>query len=92
MKVLALLRWKPWQQKCLLFLPTRVVYPEINIDGYCGYMSDVGDVDDMSKNALKILKDEETLLKFKANALLQAKKFDIQNIVPLYEQLYNSVI
>ncbi len=66
--------------------------PEINIDGYCGYMSDVGDVDDMSKNALKILKDEETLLKFKANALLQAKKFDIQNIVPLYEQLYNSVI
>ncbi len=66
--------------------------PEINIDGYCGYMSDVGDVDDMSKNALKILKDEETLLKFKTNALLQAKKFDIQNIVPLYEQLYNSVI
>ena len=66
--------------------------PEINIDGYCGYMSDVGDVDDMSKNALKILKDEETLLKFKANDLLQAKKFDIQNIVPLYEQLYNSVI
>ncbi len=53
---------------------------------------DVGDVEDMSKNALKILKDEETLLRFKANALLQAKKFDIQNIVPLYEQLYKSVI
>ena len=66
--------------------------PEINIDGYCGYMSDVGDVEDMSKNALKILKDEQTLLKFKANALAQAKKFDIQNIVPLYEELYKRVV
>ncbi len=66
--------------------------PEIIIDGDCGYMSPVGDVEDMSRNALKILKDEKTLQMFKANALLQAKKFDIQHIVPLYEQLYRSVI
>lgn len=66
--------------------------PEIIIDGVCGYMSPVGDVEDMSRNALKILKDEKTLQQFKANALLQAKKFDIQHIVPLYEQLYSSVI
>ncbi len=65
--------------------------PEIIIDGVCGYMSPVGDVEDMSRNALKILKDEHTLQQFKANALLQAKKFDIQHIVPLYEQLYSSV-
>ena len=66
--------------------------PEINIDGYCGYMSDVGDVQDMSNNALKILHNDATHLKFKHNALAQAKKFDIQHIVPQYEKLYQSVL
>lgn len=66
--------------------------PEINIDGYCGYMSNVGDVEDMAKNALEILKDDESLQRFKANALAQAKKFDIGNIVPQYEALYKRVI
>jgi L-malate glycosyltransferase len=66
--------------------------PEININGYCGYMSNVGDIDDMAKNALSILKDETTLATFKANALAQAQKFDIENIVPLYEALYKRVI
>ncbi len=66
--------------------------PEININGFCGFMSDVGDVEDMSKNALYILQDDATLKQFKANALTQAKKFDIENIVPLYEALYQRVI
>ena len=66
--------------------------PEININGYCGYMSDVGDIEDMSNNALAILKDDATLLQFKANALAQAKKFDIENIVPVYEKLYKSLL
>jgi len=66
--------------------------PEININGFCGYMSDVGDVENMAKNALDILKDEKTHLHFKKNALSQAKKFDIQNIVPQYEELYKSLL
>ena len=66
--------------------------PEININGYCGYMSDVGDVDDMAKNALKILGDEKNHHVFKKNALAQARKFDIHNIVPLYENLYESLV
>ncbi len=66
--------------------------PEININGYCGYMSNVGDIDNMAKNALEILKDDTTLNQFKANALAQANKFDIENIVPLYENLYKKVI
>ncbi|MBS1496074.1 MAG: N-acetyl-alpha-D-glucosaminyl L-malate synthase BshA [Bacteroidetes bacterium] len=66
--------------------------PEININGFSGYMSNVGDVDDMAKNAVSILKDDETLKVFKKNALEQAKKFDISNIVPKYEALYNKVI
>lgn len=66
--------------------------PEIIIDGYCGYMSNVGDTDDMCANALKILSDEETLKNFKANALTQAKRFDIENIVPKYEKMYEAII
>ena len=46
----------------------------------------------MSKNALSILKEDATLLQFKANALAQAKKFDIENIVPQYEALYERVV
>jgi glycosyltransferase involved in cell wall biosynthesis len=65
--------------------------PEIIINGYSGYMSNVGDVKDMSKNALLIFKDEATTKQFKANALAQAKKFDIGNIVPQYERLYEQV-
>jgi N-acetyl-alpha-D-glucosaminyl L-malate synthase BshA len=66
--------------------------PEINVDGYCGYMSEVGDVKSMSENAIKILSDETVHRQFKANALAQANKFDIANIVPLYEQLYSRVL
>jgi len=66
--------------------------PEININGYCGYMSEIGDVEDMSRNAILILEDETTFQKFKANALEQAKKFDITNIVPIYERLYERLL
>lgn len=66
--------------------------PEINIPGFSGYMSNVGDVEDMCRNAIAILKDPETHQRFKANALIQAKKFDIDNIVPQYEHLYQKLI
>jgi N-acetyl-alpha-D-glucosaminyl L-malate synthase BshA len=66
--------------------------PEVNFDGISGYLSDVGNTDEMAENALKILKDDETLKKFKENALEIAKKFDIKNILPLYEELYKKAI
>ncbi len=66
--------------------------PEIMINGYCGFMSDIGDIQDMSNNAITILQDENTLKTYKANALAQAKKFDISNIVPQYEALYNALV
>jgi len=62
--------------------------PEVNIQGVTGFLSDVGDVDDMIKNALHILKDPKTLETFKMNAYKEALKFDLQNIMPLYESLY----
>jgi N-acetyl-alpha-D-glucosaminyl L-malate synthase BshA len=66
--------------------------PEVNIHGFSGYMSNVGDVDDMAKNAISILQDEETLKRFKNNAFEQAQKFDISKILPMYEKLYQSVL
>jgi hypothetical protein len=45
----------------------------------------------MAKNAIAILKDETTLNKFKAQAYQQALKFDIHNILPMYELLYDAV-
>ena len=65
--------------------------PEVNKQGVSGFLSAVGDVEDMAKNTLKILSDEATLNRFKEGAYQQAKKFDIHTILPLYENLYNSV-
>ena len=62
--------------------------PEVNIHGVTGYLSDVGDLDDMVNNALKILSDHAVLAKFKENAYKVALKFDIKNVLPLYEALY----
>lgn len=66
--------------------------PEVNFDGFSGYLSNVGNVDEMAANAIKILKDDEVLKQFKENALEVAKKFDIQNILPKYEALYQRAI
>ncbi|MFH6999655.1 N-acetyl-alpha-D-glucosaminyl L-malate synthase BshA [Flavobacterium sp. FlaQc-57] len=66
--------------------------PEVNFDGISGYLSNVGDVEEMAANAIKILQDEKVLNQFKANALEVAKKFDIKNILPKYEALYERAI
>ena len=66
--------------------------PEVNFDGVSGYLSTVGDIDSMANNALKILTDEATLGNFKINALGVAQQFDIKNILPLYEDLYQQAI
>jgi len=66
--------------------------PEVNFSGISGYLSNVGDVDDMAKNALSILADDEELSKFKQNALNVAKQFDILNIMPLYEAIYEKAL
>jgi N-acetyl-alpha-D-glucosaminyl L-malate synthase BshA len=65
--------------------------PELNVQGVTGFMSEVGDVQDMSRKALFIL-DKNNLPVFKENALKRAKEFDIANILPLYEKVYLRVL
>lgn len=66
--------------------------PEINIHDKTGYLSDVGDILNMSQHAIHILQDDATLASFKNAAALHARGFDKGRIVPIYEQLYESVI
>lgn len=66
--------------------------PELNTNGETGFMSNVGDIEDMAKNALRILKDENSLKKFKTAAHARAKQFDIGIIMPRYVNLYQRVL
>jgi glycosyltransferase involved in cell wall biosynthesis len=66
--------------------------PEVNEHGVSGYLSDVGDVEDMAAKAIEILGNEETLQKFKKQARMVATKFETRNIVPLYEETYEKAM
>jgi N-acetyl-alpha-D-glucosaminyl L-malate synthase BshA len=66
--------------------------PEIMIPGVNGFMGNVGDVDTMSQQAIDILENDDRLQQFKNNAAEHANAFDIKNIVPLYEKLYDEVL
>ncbi len=66
--------------------------PEVNVQGVTGYLSEVGDVENMSSNAIHILSHPEIHQEFKRNAYQKAKEFDVKNIVPLYESMYQRVM
>ena len=66
--------------------------PEVNKHGYSGFLHDVGDVEEMAASAISILEDSERLAQFKRQARKTAEKFDIQNIVPAYEELYEKAL
>ena len=64
--------------------------PEVNIHGVTGYLSDLGDVQDMADNAVSILENDEILETFKENAREHTTKFSLENILPVYESIYKS--
>ncbi|MDC3305765.1 N-acetyl-alpha-D-glucosaminyl L-malate synthase BshA [Flavobacteriales bacterium] len=65
--------------------------PEVNIDGETGFLSEVGDVNKMAIDTLSLLKDKEKLNTFKENALAHAYTFDLPNILPQYEAVYQEL-
>jgi N-acetyl-alpha-D-glucosaminyl L-malate synthase BshA len=66
--------------------------PEVNEHGVTGFLSDPGNVDEMAMYAIRLLQDEEMLQQFRKNALKQAQRFDLNNILPDYERYYEEVI
>jgi N-acetyl-alpha-D-glucosaminyl L-malate synthase BshA len=65
--------------------------PELNVQGVTGFLSPVGDVEDMTRKALFVL-DKNNLPKFKEAALKRAKEFDITQILPIYEEYYQRIM
>jgi L-malate glycosyltransferase len=65
--------------------------PEINVEGVSGYLSNVGDVESMANHAIYMLSDTDRLQQFKDGAIAQARKFEKQHIIPMYEKLYKEV-
>jgi L-malate glycosyltransferase len=65
--------------------------PELNIQGGTGFLSNIGDIEDMTRKALLVL-DKDNLPRFKENALNRAREFDITRILPLYESYYQQVM
>ncbi|WP_442846308.1 N-acetyl-alpha-D-glucosaminyl L-malate synthase BshA [Leeuwenhoekiella sp. H156] len=65
---------------------------EVNIHGFSGFLSAVGDVTDMAANALTILRTDAGLKNFKNQAKEQAQNFAIEKVVPLYEEVYTKAI
>ena len=66
--------------------------PEVNIHGETGFLADFGDVAAMVDYSVQILESDERLAFFRRNALQQAKQFELHNILPLYEALYERTL
>ena len=66
--------------------------PEVNIDGLTGFLNEVGDIEGMIASVLTILKDKDVLARFKTNALEHSQKYELNKIVPVYENLYLSLV
>ncbi|MDQ1086962.1 MULTISPECIES: N-acetyl-alpha-D-glucosaminyl L-malate synthase BshA [unclassified Siphonobacter] len=65
--------------------------PEVNIPGKTGFLSAIGDYEDMAEKAAIILQDDQLPI-FRANALARAKEFDINIILPRYEFFYEKIL
>jgi N-acetyl-alpha-D-glucosaminyl L-malate synthase BshA len=66
--------------------------PEVNIQGKTGFLAEIGNVEAMSNYTIKLLSNEELLAQMKINAKEQAIKFDLKNILPIYEEMYKTTI
>jgi len=66
--------------------------PEVNIQGETGFLAEVGNVEAMANYTIKLLSDEKLLEKMKKNAKQQAIRFDLLNILPIYEEMYANTL
>jgi glycosyltransferase involved in cell wall biosynthesis len=66
--------------------------PELNVEGVTGFLSDIGNVEEMARNSIYILEDCTRLEKFKQEAYSRAQDFELSKILPLYEAYYRAAI
>ena len=66
--------------------------PEVNNHGETGFLSNVGDLEDMANNALKILSSPDIMKGFKERALRRANEFSVESVLEQYVALYEDVV
>jgi N-acetyl-alpha-D-glucosaminyl L-malate synthase BshA len=66
--------------------------PEVNIHGVTGFLSNIGDYQNMAANSLILLQNDTLLVQFRKNALEQAKNFDLDRILNQYLEVYEEMI
>ena len=66
--------------------------PEVNLQDITGYLSDVGNINEMAENCVKLLLDESKFQKFRLNAIQRAKAFNLEKVLPMYEEIYYSLV
>ena len=66
--------------------------PEVNIHGKTGFLSDIGNYEEMAENALSLLSNNDLLIEFRKNALEQAMKFDLNVVLNQYVGVYEEMI
>lgn len=66
--------------------------PELNLDGMSGFVHPVGDIDGMAASAIRLLQDEKLLDQYRQQAFERAREFDIEKILPQYEEYYLEVM
>jgi N-acetyl-alpha-D-glucosaminyl L-malate synthase BshA len=67
--------------------------PELVLHGETGFIAEIGDVNRMAKYAIDLLSDERKWQLFSQNSRKRAEdKFNVEQIIPLYERLYERAI
>jgi L-malate glycosyltransferase len=66
--------------------------PEVVDDGVNGILEPVGSVEAMGRRAVELLRDPARHAAMRAAAVAKAREFSADNIVPLYEALYEEVL
>ena len=66
--------------------------PEVNKEGYSGYLSNIGDIDEMVSKAKNLLLNENLHKQFKQQAKKQASLFSLERIIGKYETIYSDAV
>jgi len=67
--------------------------PEVINDGETGFMSDVGDIESMSANTLRLINDKDLRESFgKRGRILAIERYSADEIIPKYLRFYEKVL
>lgn len=66
--------------------------PELVEDGKTGYVCEIGNTKQMANRIVELLQDQDKLQKMKRASMKRARKFDMKQIIPQYEELYQKLI